>query len=260
ELTRCVVVTRSSKSESWMTIHWKPKLSERRRTFDPESLAATPRSSSRSRSACMNSPAESGLKTTAATRSGFRPSSVSSVICAVESAKSRSRFAPLSFLRPKRTSPSPNRLLDRPAHLLGDLGEAREALLERRVRGEELAERRFDVRRDDEEGVHALDLAQVALRDPGDVARDLLQRAHQLLGRACDEGCPAIRCELPVAGDRPDEDEADDVGRDRNEEDDEPGRCAAVPVSPATAEHAPVKADAGKQRGEHGEEAGQRHD
>src|SRR4029453_9665341 len=91
-------------------------------------------------------PAESGLKATAATRSGFRPSSVSRVIRAVESAKSRSRFAPLSFLRPTRASPSPNRLLDRPAHLLGDLGEAREALLERRVRGEELAERRLHVR------------------------------------------------------------------------------------------------------------------
>ena len=54
--------------------------------------------------------------------------------------------------------------LDRPTHLTGHLGEAREALLHRRMREEQLAERGLDVRRDDEEGVHRLDLAQVALR------------------------------------------------------------------------------------------------
>src|SRR5215213_6587853 len=227
-----------------MATHWKPKLSERRLTFDPESMAATPRSSSMSRSACMNSPAESGLKTTAATRSGLRSSSVSRVTCAVESAKRRSRFAPLSFLRPKRTSPRPN-LLDRPAHLLGDLCEAREPLLERRVRSEELAHRRLHVGRDDEERVHAFDLAQVALRNADDIARDLLQRAHQLLGSAGDERRPPVRRVLPVAGDRPDEDEADDVRRDRDQEDDQPGRGAPVTVA-AAAEHAPVEADAGQ--------------
>ena len=60
-----------------------------------------------SRSARMNSPAESGLKTTAGHPGGLEPDLGLSVICAVESANSRSRFAPLSFLRPKRTSPSP---------------------------------------------------------------------------------------------------------------------------------------------------------
>ena len=74
--------------------------------FKPLS-AATASSSSTSRSTRANSPAESGLKTTAATPAGRRPSSDSSVTCAVESAKSLSSFAPLSFFLPKRMSPRP---------------------------------------------------------------------------------------------------------------------------------------------------------
>ena len=73
----------------------------------PDVCATTPRSSSIACSARTNSPAESDLKTTPATPAGLRPSSVSSVICAVERAKSRSSFAPLSFFLPKRTSPRP---------------------------------------------------------------------------------------------------------------------------------------------------------
>ncbi|MES1246872.1 MAG: hypothetical protein ABUS54_04270, partial [Actinomycetota bacterium] len=74
------------------------------------------------------------------------------------------------------------------AHLAGDRRECREALLHGRVVHEELADLLLPVGRDDEEGVHALHLAQVALRDERDPARDLLQRAHQVLRRAGDQG------------------------------------------------------------------------
>src|SRR5918996_900074 len=238
ELTRCTDVTRSSKCGSRTTTHWKPYVSERRRTCERALWAATPRSSSISRSARANSLAERGLKTTAAAPEGRRPSSVSSVICAVERAKSLSSFAPLRRFRPKRMSVRPTSVSahaalgpprsslrfqptrrgrtgvarnvprcsrsraepqwrpsrcasrrdslrgNRAAHLAGDLAETGKPLLERRVRHEELAHRPLPVRGDDEERVHALDLAQVALRDPRHLAGDLLERAHELLGRA----------------------------------------------------------------------------
>src|SRR5918996_4198572 len=244
ELTRCTDVTRSSKWGSWTTTHWKPYVSERRRTFERALSAATLRSSSISRSARANSLAERGLKTTAAAPEGRRPSSVSSVICAVERAKSLSSLAPLRRFRPKRMSVRPTSVSAHPAlgpprsslrvqrtalerasvarnapsctrrhsgaavaprapepcasrrdrlrgnraaHLAGDLAEAGQPLLERRMRHEELAHRPLPVRGDDEERVHALDLAQVALRDPRHLAGDLLERAHELLGRARDD-------------------------------------------------------------------------
>src|SRR5436305_9004662 len=59
----------------------------------------------------MNSPAESGLKTTAPTPDDFSPHSISSVTRAVESAKSRSPAGSFSFLRPKRMLPRPKLLL-----------------------------------------------------------------------------------------------------------------------------------------------------
>src|SRR4051812_43947593 len=80
-----------------------------------------------------------------------------------------------------------NTLCDGASHLARDLREGSEPLLERRMRHEELRGRLLDVRRDDEERVHPLNLAQVALRDPRNVAGDLLQRAHQVLGRTGDD-------------------------------------------------------------------------
>src|ERR671918_1530716 len=252
ELTRCTDVTRSSKWGSWTTTHWKPYVSERRRTFERALSAATLRSSSISRSARANSLAERGLKTTAAAPEGRRPSSVSSVICAVERAKSLSSLAPLRRFRPKRMSVRPTSVSAHPpwghrdppsgfsllgagarvsrgmcrdaqepcgapvapearcasrrdglrgnraAHLAGDLAETGKPLLERRGGHEELAHRPLPVRGDDEERVHALDLAQVALRDPRHLAGDLLERAHELLGRARDDRGAAVGRVLPV--------------------------------------------------------------
>src|SRR5919204_6972038 len=113
--------------------------------------------------------------------------SVSSVIAAVVSAKSRSSAGALSCFRPKRTSLRPTcarRLRRRPAHLAGDLPEGGKALLERRMVHEELRGPLLDGGRDDEERVHPGHLAEVALRDAHHVARDLLERAHEVLGRA----------------------------------------------------------------------------
>ena len=112
----------------------------------------------------------------------------------------------------------------------GRLREGGEALLHRRVIHEELADLLAPVRRDDEEGVHAGDLAQVLLRDLRDAARDLLQRAHQVLRRAGDERGAAVGRVLAVARDRADEDEADRVGDDRDGEDDQPDRHRLSPL------------------------------
>src|SRR5919109_599669 len=113
-------------------------------------------------SARANSLAESGLKPTAATPAGRSSISASSVTRAVESANSLSSLAPLRRLRPNRMSVRATTLpADRPAHLLRNLGQACEALLEGRMREEELARPLLHRGRDDEKGVHALDLAEV---------------------------------------------------------------------------------------------------
>src|SRR6266550_1685100 len=92
------------------------------------------------------------------------------------------------------------------AHLARDLAQPGQPLLERRVRGEQRRGPLLDARRDDEERVHRLDLTQIALRDPEHLARDLLQRAHQVLGRAGDQRRAAVGGELAVARDREDQD------------------------------------------------------
>jgi hypothetical protein len=108
---------------------------------------------------------------------------------------------------------------------------------------------------------------EVALRDLRDVARDLLERAHQVLRRAGDQRRTAVGRVLAVARDRADEDEADRVDGDGDgEHDQEDGDAAliiVVVVAPAAAEaaahHPEVEAEAGDQRGEHREEARHRH-
>ena len=60
------------------------------------------------------------------------------------------------------------------------------------------------------------------------VAGDLLQRAHQVLRCAGDQGGAAIGGELAVARDREDEDLAEEVGDDGHEQDDQPDRNGVV--------------------------------
>src|SRR4029079_12100987 len=177
EATRCTPATSSSKSLSRTINHSKPNSSPRRSTFECDSCATESSSSCSSFSARTNSAAESGLNTTAESPVGFSPSSVSSVIRAVEIANSFSCCAFGSYFRPKRTSVRPKlerAWIDRAAHLTGDLGEPGEALLERRMRLEELRAGLLPPGRDDEERIHAGHLAQVLLRDLRDAARDLL--------------------------------------------------------------------------------------
>ncbi len=91
-----------------MTSHSKPKSSDFRSIFDSDFCAAKSSSSCSSFSARTNSPADSGLKQSAAAPADFSPSSASSVMRAVEIANRRSLLASLSFFRPKRTSVKPN--------------------------------------------------------------------------------------------------------------------------------------------------------
>src|SRR6266581_4870169 len=153
--------------------HSNPKLSLLRSTSPPDERAAALTSDSTSVSTRSKSPDESDLYVTAPAPAGFRPSSVWSVTQAVVRAKSESSFGGLSFLRPKRTSVRP-KLRDRATHLPCDLCQRGQALLDRRVIHEELGRRGLDPCRDDEERVHPLDLAQVAVRDQRHLRRDLL--------------------------------------------------------------------------------------
>src|SRR5215470_16173226 len=157
-----------------MISHSNPNESFFRSIFVPDSAATLSSSCSRSLAARANSPADIGLKTTAATPTVRSPSSTSSVTCAVESAKSRSFFARPDFGRLPNGFLNGNGL----SQLARDLGEAREPLLERRVIAEKLERASPD--RDDEERLGRRHAPQVGLRDPAVVAVELLKRAHQL--------------------------------------------------------------------------------
>src|SRR5581483_1524990 len=88
-----------------------PYVSVLRSSFEPLEAATACSSWSMSCSACVNSPAESGLKMTAPTPAGVSEHSVCSVTAAVEMANSRSPAGAFSFFRPKRMSVRPKRLL-----------------------------------------------------------------------------------------------------------------------------------------------------
>src|SRR5215469_11236212 len=130
---------------------------------------------------------------------GLKSVPASSVSAAPGSAKSWSRLACTGFVRPSSTSRNPTRHLPRLgaspiqlallAELLGDLVQLRQALLQRRVRGED---RRQALARADGwrevERVQRLSLAQVLHRDLRHVASDLYQGARQR-GRSAGEQC-----------------------------------------------------------------------
>src|SRR5207302_6964257 len=97
-----------------------------RSSVEPKPEATPWRSCSTSWSTWVNSPAESGLKTTAPAPAGFRPHSTSSVTADVVSANRRSPAGSLSFARPDRMSRRPTASL-----LLRGLALARLDLLRR---------------------------------------------------------------------------------------------------------------------------------
>ena len=95
-------------------------------------------------------------------------------------------------------------------------------------------------------------------------ARDLLERAHQVLRRARDDRGAAVGRVLAVARDRPDQDEADRVGDDRDERRRSArpaARCCCrrlpPPKPPNIRRRGPKRVE---HRGEHREEARDRHD
>ena len=132
--------------------HSKPNESFLRSIFEPASAATESSSCSRSLAARANSPADIGLKITAATPAVFSPSSTSSVTRAVDSSNRLSSETAAERLRPRRTSLSPKR----PLQLASHDGQPSETLLERRMVGEQLVSARPD--RDDEEGIRGREL------------------------------------------------------------------------------------------------------
>src|SRR3954463_5843490 len=174
-----------------------------------------------SRTMPSKSAVASGWKTIAASPVVVRPSSISSLTYAVDMANSRSAAGCLSSRLPRRMSKSPT-----PKSLSGDAAlelrlqalQGGDALLHRRVRGEQLAEPLADARREDEERVHLARRAQVLLRDPVHAGGDLHQRAGQCARAPGDERGAAVGRVLAVARERLHEEERDDVDRERDQQ------------------------------------------
>src|SRR3954454_19371190 len=121
----------------------------------------------------------SGWKTIAALPDVRSSSSISSLMYAVDMANRRSAAGCFSSRLPRRMSrkPMPGSL----GQLALELGlqalQGGDPLLHRRVRREQVADALADAGREDVEGVQLARRAQVALRDPGHAAGDLVQRA-----------------------------------------------------------------------------------
>src|SRR3954453_14799045 len=99
--------------------------------------------------------------------------SVCSATHAVEMANRRSGAGPLTWRRPVRMFSRPTRLGGRDGALLQlslQALERRQALLERRVVGEQVHQRALGARGDDEEGARAFDAAQILAGGPFDRA------------------------------------------------------------------------------------------
>src|SRR5436305_6441609 len=175
-----------------MTIQSNPNSSLFRSICEPDELATASTSSSTSSKALRNSPEDWGLNAIAAAPADFRPSSVSSVTAAVVSPKRWSSFGSASFFRPKRTSLSPNG----PSHLARHLGEPTQTLLERGMVGEE--REAISAARHDAERLDATETPQVVERDALVTGRELLERAHQQLGAARQQGGSSVGRELAI--------------------------------------------------------------
>src|SRR3954468_5790926 len=200
-LTPLMPTTRSSKSGSGSTIQGGPRWASRDSIFVPVSSAVLPTTSSMSVRICLKSAVDSGWNTIAASPFDSSPRVSTSVSCAVDIAKSLSvGTGALSFFFPKTTSKRPTGgRLGRPLELRLEPLQRLDALLHRRVRGEEGADALADARGEDEEGVHLAGRPEVLLRDPVHAARDLLEGGDERARPARDERRRAVGRELPVA-------------------------------------------------------------
>src|SRR5215207_2307227 len=200
-------------------------------------------SSSMSRTMPSKSAVASGWKTIAALPVPLSPSSISSLICAVVIANTRSVATGfLSWRLPRRTSrnPIPGRL-GGALELRLEALQGGDALFHRRMRGEEVAERLAGAGGEDEERLELARRAEVALRDSLHAAGDLHERRGERARAAGDDRRAAVRRELAVA-------------RERLHE--EARVVVVVAVARAAAEEEAELDDVG---GERGEEARQRH-
>src|SRR5215217_2416139 len=216
-------------------------------------------SSSMSRTMPSKSAVASGWKTIAALPVPLSPSSISSLICAVVIANTRSVATGfLSWRLPRRTSrnPIPGRL-GGALELRLEALQGGDALFHRRMRGEEVAERLAGAGGEDEERLELARRAEVALRDSLHAAGDLHERRSERARAAGDDRRAAVRRELAVARERLHEEERDHVDDHRDEEQHEEARIVVVvAVARAAAEEEAELDDVG---GERGEEARQRH-
>src|SRR3954447_22150338 len=200
-LTPLMPTTRSSKSGSRSTIQRQPTSSARDSIFVPVSSAVLPTTSSMSVRICLKSAVESGWNTMAASPFDWSPSVSASVSCAVDIAKSLSvGTGALSFFFPKTTSRRPTGgRLGRPLELRLEPLQRLDALLHRRVRGEEGGGALAPAPGEDEEGVHLARRPEVLLWDPVHAARDLLEGGNERARPARDERGRAVGRKLPVA-------------------------------------------------------------
>src|SRR5215212_31519 len=158
---------------------------------------------------CSKSAVASAWKTIPATPRELIDSSVSNVTYAVLIANSRSgaglaslRLPAMMSNRPMRSVPEREGALGRALQLRLEAAEGRDALLERRVRREEVHQRLLRVGREDVEGRQLLGGAQVPLRDPLHRAADSHQRGRQRARAAGDHRGAAVGGELAVARER----------------------------------------------------------
>src|SRR4051812_6069163 len=196
----------------------------------------------------------SGWKTIAALPALDSPISSSSVTCAVLMANTRSVGAGcLSERLPRMTSnrPMPRRLRRRALQLALQALQRRDALLHRRVGGEQVAQRLAGAGGEDEEGLQLTGRAQVLLGDALHPAGDLHERRGQRAGAARDDRRPSVGRELAIARERLHEEERDHVDGERDEEEHEhAGVVVVVAVGAAAAEEHAELDDVGRERRE----------
>src|SRR6185295_3071951 len=176
------------------------------------------------------SPVASGWKTMPATPRVVMPCCASSPTYAVEMAKSRSGAGPLTLRLPSSASRKPMPPSLRGALQLGlQAREGLDALLHRRVGGEEVVDRVLHTGGDDVEGVHLRMGAQVGLRDALHRPADLQQRRGQGARAAGDDRGAAVGRELAVARQRLQQEERDHVDGQRDKDDrEDPGAVVVV--------------------------------
>ena len=142
-----------------------------------------------------------------------------------------------------------------------ELCELSQAALEWRVRGEEAGDgHALGDRRGEEEGVEGLGPPEVLRGDLRDLSGHLDQGGGEHRRTSDEDGPRAVRRQLPVAGERSREQEADGIDDDRHQEDEQLDGGGVLVVPPVVAEQPGVEHDTGEEPGHHPEAARHGHD